>query len=70
MKSKLRWAVDGGLTVCLLLLMGYELIGQTAHEVLGVLMLALFIVHHILNRKWMANLLGADTAPTVFLNRR
>jgi hypothetical protein len=29
MKSKLRWAVDGGLTVCLLLLMGYELIGQT-----------------------------------------
>jgi hypothetical protein len=63
MKSKLRWAVDGGLTVCLLLLMGYELIGQTAHEGLGILMLALFIVHHILNRKWTANLLRGRYSP-------
>jgi hypothetical protein len=63
MKSNLRWTVDGGLTVCLLLLMGYELIGQTAHEVLGILMLALFVVHHILNRRWAANLLRGRYSP-------
>jgi hypothetical protein len=36
--------------------MGNERIGRTAHEVIGTLMLVLFIVHHILNRKWMAKL--------------
>ena len=46
-----RMTVDLAMTVILLLLMGYSRIGETAHEVLGVCMLTLFILHHILNRK-------------------
>ncbi len=48
----LKIVVDIGLTVMLLLLMTYELIGEAAHEWLGIGMFALFIIHHILNRKW------------------
>ena len=45
----LKIVVDIGLTVMLLLLMTYELIGEAAHEWLGIGMFALFIIHHILN---------------------
>lgn len=43
-----RWITDTALTVVLLLLMGYSLIGETAHEWLGISMLALAVLHH----KW------------------
>lgn len=45
-------AVDATMTVVLLLLMGYSRVGETAHEWLGITMTALFVLHHILNRKW------------------
>jgi hypothetical protein len=45
-------AVDALMTVALLCLVSYELIGQTTHEVTGVTMMVLFVLHHILNRKW------------------
>lgn len=48
--------IDICLTVSLLLLMPYSLIGETAHEWIGMAMLVLFIVHHILNRKWIGAL--------------
>ena len=48
----MKIVVDIGMTVMLLLLMTYELIGAAAHEWLGMGMFALFIIHHILNRKW------------------
>lgn len=48
----LKIAVDIGMTVMLLLLMTYELIGAAAHEWLGIGIFGLFVVHHILNRKW------------------
>ena len=53
MKAKqiLKTAVDVAMTIALLLLMAYELIGQAAHEWLGIGMFVLFIIHHILNRK-------------------
>ncbi|MDO4380310.1 MAG: DUF4405 domain-containing protein [Clostridia bacterium] len=50
MKAKL--AVDAGMTVSLLLLMAYGLVGEKAHEWLGIGMFVLFVLHHILNRKW------------------
>ena len=52
MKQKiiLKIVVDIGMTVMLLLLMTYELIGEATHEWLGVGMFALFITNHILNR--------------------
>lgn len=53
----LKITVDIGMTVALLLLMAYELIGQEAHEWIGMIMFALFILHHILNGSWSRNLL-------------
>lgn len=52
-KTILKIAVDIGMTVMLLLLMTYELIGAVAHEWLGIGIFGLFVVHHILNRKWI-----------------
>ena len=48
----LKIIVDVLMTVALLFLMTYERIGEAAHEWLGVGMFTLFIIHHILNRKW------------------
>lgn len=65
MKPKLifKLAVDMGMTAALLLLMAYELIGQKAHEWIGVGMFVLFVLHHILNSNWSRNLLKGKYAP-------
>lgn len=52
-KIILKIVVDIGMMVTLLLLMTYERIGAAAHEWLGIGMFGLFIIHHILNRKWI-----------------
>lgn len=44
-----RWITDLALTVILLPLMGYSLIGEAVHEWLGLAMLALIVLHHIWN---------------------
>lgn len=54
-KLTIKIMIDIGMTVCLLLLMPYSLLGETAHEWIGMAMLVLFIAHHILNRKWLAS---------------
>ena len=41
------------MTVALLLLMAYGLVGEAAHEWLGMGMFALFVAHHVLNRRWI-----------------
>ena len=51
--KRLKIVVDALMTVSLLLLMAYGLIGEEAHEWIGIGMLALFILHHVLNRKWI-----------------
>ncbi len=55
-KAILKMAVDGVMTVLLLLLMAYELVGRAAHEWIGLIMFVLLIAHHILNRGWLKNL--------------
>lgn len=57
MKPKMmaRICVDIGMTIALLLLMPYELVGRAAHEWIGIGIFILFIVHHVLNRKWSQN---------------
>ncbi len=65
MKPKMTAKImaDISMTVALLLLMTYELIGQAAHEWVGIGMFVLFILHHVLNGKWSKNLLkGTYTA--------
>lgn len=47
-----RICVDVAMTVVLLFLMAYELVGQAAHEWLGITMFVLFVVHHVLNGRW------------------
>lgn len=65
MKPKMiaKICVDIGITIALLLLMTYELIGQAVHEWLGIGMFVLFLTHHILNRKWTGNLLKGSYTP-------
>ena len=56
MKNKrftVKILIDIGMTICLFLLMPYSLLSETAHEWIGMVMLVLFISHHILNRKWV-----------------
>lgn len=62
-KVKVKIAIDVGMTIALLLLMAYELIGQAVHEWIGVSMFVLFILHHVLNGKWTQSLMkGKYTA--------
>ena len=67
MKKRIRFTIDISMTVLLPLLMAYSLIGEAFHEVVGTAMFVLFIVHHILNRKWYGALFkGKYTARRVF----
>ena len=55
--------IDIGMTVCLLFLMPYSLLSETIHEWLGITMFVLFVIHHILNRKWMAAIFKGRYTP-------
>lgn len=57
MMKKLRMTIDIAMTVVLIGLMAYSLIGELTHEILGTVMIVLFVVHHILNRRWFGGLL-------------
>lgn len=56
MKGTAKRAVDLLMTAALLLLMAYSLIGEAAHEWIGVGMFLLFLAHLALNRKWVGSL--------------
>lgn len=62
-KAVYRITVDVLMTVTLLLLMPYSLIGEAFHEWVGVAMLVLFILHHILNLAWYKNLKKGRYSP-------
>ena len=67
MKKRIQLIIDITMAVLLPLLMAYSLIGEAFHEVVGTAMFVLFIVHHILNRKWYGVLFkGKYTARRVF----
>jgi hypothetical protein len=55
-KTKLKIIVDILMTVSLLLLMSYSLIGTARHEYVGIFMFVLFVVHHLLNWSWIKNI--------------
>ena len=56
MKNKLKRILDIVMTLMLPCLMAYELIGEATHEILGLCMVTLFIVHHALNWSWHKHL--------------
>lgn len=65
MKAKqiIRILADISMTVILLLLTAYGLVGETAHEWLGIAIFALFILHHILNVKWSKSIFKGKYIP-------
>lgn len=62
-KAIVRIGIDIGMTVLLLLLMAYELIGSGLHEWIGLAMFVLFVCHHLLNRGWYKNLFRGSYTP-------
>ena len=67
MQKRTRLIIDVGMTLLLPLLMAYSLIGEMFHEIVGTLIFILFIIHHVLNRKWSASLLtGKYSAGRIF----
>lgn len=48
--------IDLAMTTALPVLMCYSIVGETAHEVIGIVMFCLFIAHHILNFGWTKTL--------------
>lgn len=57
LKMIVKLTTDIFMTVALLLLMTYELIGQTVHEWIGTAVFVLFILHHVLNGHWCRSLM-------------
>lgn len=52
-KLKLKMITDLAMTVAMLALMAYDLIGEAAHEWIGIGIFILFVLHHILNWGWV-----------------
>lgn len=55
-KTKIKTAADILMTAALPVLMCYSIVGEMAHEIVGVAMFVLFILHHILNFGWVKSL--------------
>lgn len=55
-RTTIKIIVDIGMTIALLLLEAYSLVGKKQHEYIGVTMSALFLLHHFLNRAWSRNI--------------
>ena len=67
-KKTLKTILDILMTAALPVLMAYSLAGETLHEIVGTAMLALFITHHVLNRKATAAMFKGKQAPARILN--
>lgn len=55
-RQKLQLLLDLAMTILLLPLMAYSLVGELAHEWLGLAMCVLFLGHHALNLHWYKGL--------------
>lgn len=65
MNTKMKWkiAIDILMSVVLLLLMAYQVVGDYLHEICGTVMLVLFLLHHGLNARWYKSLLKGKYMP-------
>lgn len=64
----IRLLTDLSMITLMPLLMAYSLVGETAHEWLGIAMAVLFIFHHLLNLSWYRRLFwGRYTAFRIVL---
>jgi hypothetical protein len=62
-KAITKIVIDVLMTLALLFLMGYQFWANEAHEWVGACMLALFIVHNVLNVNWYRNLFRGKYTP-------
>lgn len=67
-KAICKICIDILMTLGLLFLMGYQFWSDAAHEWVGAGMFLLFILHHILNRKWHQNLFHGRFTPSRILS--
>lgn len=56
MKQKIQYSLDIVMSIILIFLMAYQLIGESNHEWLGIGMFLLSIIHQIFNWRWYKNL--------------
>lgn len=56
MNNIIKLIIDIIMTALLLMLMSYQVFGEVLHEWFGAVMIALFLVHNILNIKWYGGL--------------
>ncbi len=66
-KMKMKIGIDLFMTVFLLMLMAYQIVGEKLHEWIGTGMLVLFVVHNLLNIRWYGNLLRGTYKPVRIL---
>jgi hypothetical protein len=59
-KARIKIGTDVLMTLALLLLMAYSLIGTDWHEYIGIGMFVLVLVHHLLNGAWSKNILKGN----------
>ena len=64
---KVKIIVDAAMTASMLLLMAYGLVGEAAHEWIGMGMFALFVLHHVLNRRWIGAVPNGRYTPLRFV---
>lgn len=57
-KKRIKMIVDFMMVIVLLFLMTYSLVGETVHEVLGIAMFILLVIHHVLNAGWYKGIIG------------
>ena len=62
-KPKIKTAADILMTAALPVLMCYSIVGEKTHEIVGITMFALFVLHHILNFSWIKNLFKGKYPP-------
>ena len=48
----IRLVIDLSMTILMLVAMAYQITGNTIHELVGVVLILLFITHNVLNRRW------------------
>ena len=64
-----KLAIDLAMTVFLLVAMACRITGNTVHELVGVSIFVLFIVHNILNRRWYKTVLKKNNHLLRLLNK-
>lgn len=55
--KKQKIILDIVMTVLLIIVMGYHLWSNFVHELLGIVLCLLFVIHHIWNKRWYTSLL-------------